>query len=84
MKEKELEKVIGIAFMLGLAIGIGVVVLIDACLNNYTLQYDRTMVSYEYTTKCRCGGEIEGYQSLVDGYNQEECKGCGYHAEFNK
>lgn len=43
-----------------------------------------TTVSYEYTTQCRCGDTVEGYQSLVDGFNQEECKSCGYHAEFNK
>ena len=42
---------------------------------------NRKMVSYEYTTQCRCGGTIEGYQSLVDGFNQEECSKCGYHKE---
>ena len=42
---------------------------------------ERKMVSYEYTTQCRCGGTIEGYHSLVDGFNQEECSKCGYHKE---
>lgn len=51
--------------------------------NTYSIGKERKMVSYEYTTKCRCGGTIEGYQSLVDGFNQEECKSCGYHREVN-
>lgn len=49
--------------------------------NNYSIPKDRQMVSYEYTTECRCGGTIEGYQSLVDDYNREECNKCGYHKE---
>lgn len=50
----------------------------------YNISKEKTMVSYEYTLSCRCGGTIEGYKSLVDGYIREECKSCGYHTEFNK
>lgn len=39
------------------------------------------IVTYQYLTTCpNCGSELmEGYYSFVDGYNQEECKECGYY-----
>lgn len=72
-------------FIIGAIMSAIITFLVIASLNGvYVIDDDRQMVSYEYTTQCRCGGTIESYQSLVDGFSQEECKSCGYHAEFNK
>ena len=72
------DKYIVFSLVLGFVIGSLFVFLLLIGTNSHK---DRTMVSYEYTTQCRCGGTIEGYQSLVDDYNREECKNCGYHKE---
>lgn len=79
--EETVSKVVGMVFIVAFFLGIGVSIIVNCTSNNYPLPRDRNMVSYEYTTQCRCGGTIEGYQSLVDDYNREECNKCGYHKE---
>lgn len=49
--------------------------------NNAIHDNKQKIVSYEYTRECDCGGTVEGYHSLVDGFTQEECKSCGFHKE---
>lgn len=41
------------------------------------------LVSIEYLTTCpKCGNDkMEGYYSLVDGYNYENCKNCWYYTD---
>lgn len=69
-------------FIIGAIMSAFITFLIIISLNStYIIESDRVMTSYEYTTQCRCGGTIEGYQSLVDDYNREECSKCGYHKE---
>lgn len=76
MNKEDKTKVFAIALC-----GILIVLLLIIGANVSHMTTNRQMVSYEYTTQCRCGGTIEGYQSLVDGFNQEECNKCGYHKE---
>ena len=70
----------GMYFPIGIS-GIIIVLLLILGSNLSRMATNRQMISYEYTTECKCGGTIEGYQSLVDDYNREECKKCGYHKE---
>lgn len=50
-------------------------------MNRYYVLDKSTTVSCEYVDICRCGGQIEGYYSFVDGTTQEHCTECGYHKE---
>lgn len=69
-------------FVIGAIISAVITFLIIISLNSvYIIEDGRTIISYEYIAECRCGGTIEGYQSLVDDYNREECDKCGYHKE---
>ena len=70
--------------IIGMLFGVFAMIIFSNCTNTYVLPKGRNLVSYEYTKQCQCGESIEGYQSLADGFNQEECKSCGYHAEFEK
>lgn len=71
-----------VSILIGMAIGFGTMTVVYG--NSPVIPKDRNITSYEYTTKCRCGGIIEGYQDSEHGINKEECGKCGYSAEFNE